>query len=356
MRSQLIAVIAVAAVAAVAAGCSATDTIDSAPTVSPSSTTDLLVATTDPTPSTSVPEMTTAPPTAVASTTEPPPPTSTTAAPTTTSTTAAPTTTTTVPALSDGYALVYAGSGEAFAWQRVGAWDRSQWVDLDPDAVSPAADIATVSVASVDLPTVAADVAYSNPDYVCVDAPLHTGLLPEVVLPESPLGYGYQAVAVTADWSLQPRPVTAVGLDAAVYQEVGESLLADRAGIDPADGDVVQVIRVDLDGDGTEEVLVSFRHLSASQFGETGDFSIVYARFVQPDGSVDDRIVWEHVVPDSPTSPAVGRASVAAVADLNGDGVMEVAIRSVFWEFAGIEIYEMNETGLVPIMSGGCGV
>lgn len=314
MRSRLIAVIAVAAVAA---GCNASDTIDSAPMVSSSSTTDLLGTTTEP--------MTTT------------------------------MTTTTVPAPSDGYALVYAGSGETFAWQRIGAWDGTQWVDLDPDAVSPAADIATVSVASVDLPTVVADVAYRNPDYACVDAPLHTGLLPEVVLPESPLGYGYQGVAVTADWSLQPRPVAAVGLDAAVYQEVGESLLADRAGIDPADGDVVQVIRVDLDGDGTEEVLVSFRYLSASQFGETGDFSIVYARFVQPDGSIHDRIVWEHVVPDSPTFPAVGRASVAAVADLNGDGVMEVAIRSVFWEFTGIEIYEMNGTALVPIMSAGCG-
>jgi hypothetical protein len=241
-------------------------------------------------------------------------------------------------------------------WERIGAWDGSGWVDLAPDAVAPPADVATVSVASVDLPAVAADVAYTNPDYACVDERLHTGLLPEVSLPESPLADGYQAVAVTGDWPLQPRPVAAVGIDAPVYQAVGESLLAGRPDIDPTNGEVVQVLRVDLDGDGTEEVLVSFRYLSAPDFGAVGDFSIVYARFVRLDGSVDDQIVWEHLVPDSPTFPAVGRASVAAVADLNGDGVMEVAIRSVFWEYVGILIYEMNWAGLVGVMGGGCGV
>lgn len=260
-----------------------------------------------------------------------------------------------MPTRIDGAVLIHAGSDDSGAWQRIGAWDGSGWADLADDAQGPAVSFDSVSVASVDLAASASDIAFSTSEYECVESPLHTGLLPHVTLPEPLLDDGYQAVAVAANWRLQPRSVTQVGLDAEVYQEVGESLLAGRPGVDPSNGDVVQVVRADLDGDGLEEVLVAFRDVSEPNFGAPGDFSIVYARFPRSDGTVDDLIVSEHLAEEVLSGPPFGRLSVSAVADLNGDGAMEVAIGLSLWEFTGIEIYESQGAGLVRVMSGGCG-
>lgn len=306
--------------------------------------------TTSPTTATVAPATTTtmtSPPTSTPDSTAP--------ATTTTATTAPLPTTTAAPEPTDDTVLVYAGGSGGGTWQRLGAWDGTTWVDLDDDATFDPGVIDRVSVASVDLPGAVAGVDATMSDYACVDAPLHVGIVPDVDLPESPLGWGYNGVAVRADWPLQPRPVSAVGLGADVYQTVGEELLAGRPGIDPADGDVVQVLRVDLDGDGTEEVLVSFRYLSAPDFGALGDFSIVYVRHVRA-GGVEDEIVYEYLVPESPDFPAPGRGSVVAVADLNGDGRMEVAISGSYWETQVIEVFELRDGSLSRILTGGCGV
>jgi hypothetical protein len=45
-----------------------------------------------------------------------------------------------------------------------------------------------------------------------------------------------------------------------------------------------------------------------------------------------------------------------AIADLNGDGTMEVAIGSVYWESSGVSIYEFDGGALHAVMSSGCGV
>jgi hypothetical protein len=273
-----------------------------------------------------------------------------------TSTSTTSTTTTMPSAPTDEPVVVYAGTPESAAWQRLGLWNGTEWVDLEDDAAfDDPSTIDRASVTGVDLPGVSTDVPFTLSDYACVDSFLHVGIDPDIVLPPSPLGWGYGGLAVRADWPLQPRPVTAVGIEADVYQDVGERLLEGRADIDPSDGDVVQVLRADLDGDGTEEVLVSFRYLSAPDFGEVGDFSIVYIRHIVA-GSVDDRIVYEYLVPFSPDFPSPGRGSVAAVADLNGDGVMEVAIGGSYWETQVIEVYEWRDGSLERVLGGACGV
>jgi hypothetical protein len=90
------------------------------------------------------------------------------------------------------------------------------------------------------------------------------------------------------------------------------------------------VVRVDLDGDGTEEVLVAASYRKPLAAGDvppagpksdTGSFSITYVR---------------HVVGKTPTSKVlsafvakggpdvVPELTILGAADVNGDGVMEV--------------------------------
>ncbi|MEM9746205.1 MAG: hypothetical protein AAF945_05885, partial [Actinomycetota bacterium] len=86
----------------------------------------------------------------------------------------------------------------------------------------------------------------------------------------------------------------------------------------------------------------------------------VYVRVPAADGSVDDRLVSWYVSQDPEAMespfPTPGRTTVAAVADLNGDGVMEVALRDLFWEYGGISVYAFTDGRLERVMSGGCGV
>ena len=69
-----------------------------------------------------------------------------------------------------------------------------------------------------------------------------------------------------------------------------------------------------------------------------------------------DEVLTEHFVPTPMDTPSPDRSRVMAIADLNGDGTMEVAIGSVYWESAGVAIYEFAGGALHEVMSSGCGV
>ena len=76
-----------------------------------------------------------------------------------------------------------------------------------------------------------------------------------------------------------------------------------------------------------------------------------------PDGSVVDELLAAYLMEDPVDFPTVGRYTIAAVADLNGDGVMEVMIRERFWESGGMSVYALDGGRLVLVGGGGslCG-
>jgi hypothetical protein len=118
------------------------------------------------------------------------------------------------------------------------------------------------------------------------------------------------------------------------------------------------VFRVDLDGNGTEEVVVSFERITGP-FGASGDMSLVYVRSIAGAG-VDDIVLDEYVVeppaPGDPEFPSIGGFRVAAIADLNGDARMEVVVANSGWEWGGTTVYEYDGTGFDAVIGGGCGV
>ncbi len=256
--------------------------------------------------------------------------------------------------------VVYAGSGSGGAWPALATWDGAAWQEADFDAegneLAPLpSDFAAVSVASLGLDAPLTGLAYGANDFVCVDDRMGPQLDLPVVVGEIPGARGYDAVAVATDWDIQPRSVDQVGLDAVEYQAIGESIVG-AAGIDGSGGDVVQVIRADLDGNGVEEVLVTFEKITEGGFGTPGDFSIVFARYPTSAGDVVDAVVFEHY-PGTPTDfPTMGDAGVIAVADLNGDAVMEVVVRSSFWESAVVELYSFTGGSLGVVATTGCGL
>jgi hypothetical protein len=261
-----------------------------------------------------------------------------------------------------GTALVYASSGDDYPWLPVGWWDGEAWGSVEwpmPDVVIPESSFDALAVASAELPSgpMQGITDFSPTTYGCVDDAGLPSFEYPISLPAVSDWWGYRVLSVTGDWDVQPRPVSAVGVDSPVYQEVGESLVPDDQPVDPTLGDVVQVLRADLDGDGIEEVLFTFQHLTDSGgMGAPGEFSLVIARYPDATGAVVDEVLTEHYVPTPMDFPSPDRSRVMAIADLNGDGTMEVAIGSTYWEGAGVSIYEFTDGALHQVMASGCGV
>ena len=263
----------------------------------------------------------------------------------------------------DRTAVFYAGSGPEFPWVPLGWWDGAVWNEItmtdDFELLPPPIpEIGSVSISSLDLPdgptAVVSGLALGPEQPYCVgdeSGPLIPGA---PLIPDSPVSLNYDAVAVTADWPIQPRAVRQVGLENPEYATIGASLFAETP--TAAEGSVVQAVRVDLDGDGIEEVLVTYERITEPNFGAENDFTGVYVRYPSADGSVVDELLTGYVMADPVDFPTVGRFTIAAIADLNGDGIMEVMVRERFWESGGMSVYALEGGRLLRVGGGGCGV
>ncbi|HEX4981495.1 MAG TPA: hypothetical protein VFV63_07355, partial [Ilumatobacteraceae bacterium] len=186
------------------------------------------------------------------------------AAATTTSTpttTAVPSATTTRPAPTTEVAAVVIGAqGDGF-WLPLGYWDGSEWVQMGEEGESrplefPAATGDPVRVTGLDFVPAATSLGASGE--ACFDGRIGFAVGVDVPVPQPP-GFGYSGIGVVGEWEIQPRPARQVGLEIEEYRQIG-ARFANGLGVDGTLGEVVQVVRSDLDGDGMEEVLVTFEH------------------------------------------------------------------------------------------------
>jgi hypothetical protein len=287
--------------------------------------------------------------------------TTTTVAGSTTSTTSttAPTTATTAPSPTDEIAAVLTGGVEGDHWLPVGYWNGSAW--LEPGEEGQAAPLEFPAATGDPFNATALGVSpatttLGDSGEACFDGRVGFGVGFPAPAPDPP-GFGYSAIGVVGDWPVQPRPAEQVGLQVDEYRQIGATFAAEL-GVDGAAGAVEQVVRSDLDGDGMEEVLVAFERYSGEPFGAPGDYSIVYLRVPRVGGPVEDvRLFGEAVAPDLPDDelPFLLRARVLAVADLNGDGRMEIVLRTWYYEGAGVSVFELSGAAATEVMSNGCG-
>ena len=294
-------------------------------------------------PAESAASTTTAPADETATTSEAP---ATTEPPSTTSTTS----TTTTEAAEPASGVIVAGAGVA-GWSEDGAW-----VTLD-DGEAPAVVGETYQVVQVGEPTRTATATAVETGCEFVEGSRNVdGLMGADDWPDFPL-------AIAADWDVVPHPIEMLSTESEIYIDIVADVLVGQGVIDPAP-ELRQVIRTDLEGDGVDEVIVIAGHdglFGAGGAVAAGDYSIAILRRLI-EGEVQTAILGFFTVGDDfdPTTdaPYIVVYRVAAVADLNGDGRMEIAVNDRYYEGSGTIVYDYvnDDLGPVPVLNVGCGV
>lgn len=278
-------------------------------------------------------------------------PSTTTTAPSTTTTTLAATTTT-----PPGTTTTDAGLAGDWAdgplvttdFAALGWWDGSNWLDAETEGALPVVggeDYQVIVGSSVGLTTAGPQTAVCEP----------LGLIGVELADPNLLGTfpGPYGVAISAPWPLQPNLYDEEA-DDGTYAGFASALLSAR-GLDVASPVIKQVIRTDLEGDGVNEVLVVAESVTPGFLLEVGDYSIVFLRKVV-EGDVQTAILDETVVLDE-DGQFGGSHAIGTVADLNGDGKMEIVTDSAFFEGFGVTVWEYVNDDIGPTirLQAGCG-
>jgi hypothetical protein len=163
-------------------------------------------------------------------------------------------------------------------------------------------------------------------------------------------------VALGASFNALPRIPKLLSTEQQVYKDAAAAILREK-GIAHPQIRLTQVIRVDLEGDGSEEVLVSATYYARglSPSASPGDYSLVFLRRAVG-GKVVTRLIAGDFFPKGLKFGAPGEHWVGAVLDLNGDGVMEIILFGRYYEGDWVAVYRVEGDKIIKTLSAACGV
>jgi hypothetical protein len=173
-------------------------------------------------------------------------------------------------------------------------------------------------------------------------------------------------IALAAPWNALPRKPRAMDTTQQVYVDAVRDVLKTK-GIDQPKVKIDNILRVDLDGDGEEEVLVSATNYfrkdeSVPMRSSAGSYSTVLLRRVIA-GKVEMQLIEGEFYPkDYPKAAqeegrfdAPNAYKVIATLDLDGDGKMEIVVQSHYYEGDMTTIYRCDPKKVESLLSVGCG-
>ncbi|HVF30375.1 MAG TPA: hypothetical protein VNA22_05360, partial [Pyrinomonadaceae bacterium] len=156
-------------------------------------------------------------------------------------------------------------------------------------------------------------------------------------------------IGTQAKWNPVPRVPMAIDLNNAAYKTVVTKFLAKKGFARPV-AKITEAYRVDLEGDGVEEVVLAATHYKKglASSASAGDYSFVIVRKavgnVVTDHMLEGEFVQRRIEFGAPSEH-----HVSAIADLNGDGKMEIVLYGFYYEGDFASAYEMKNGRPVKI-------
>src|SRR4029450_12580703 len=171
------------------------------------------------------------------------------------------------------------------------------------------------------------------------------------------------AIALAAPWNALPRKPQVLDPTQQVYLDAVRDFLNTK-GIKQPKAKIENITRVDLDGDGEEEVLISATNYfqkeeAVPMRSPAGSYSMVLLRRVVA-GKVETQLVegefYSKAYTNTEEFNAPNAYKVIAVLDLDGDGKMEVVVGSSYYEGEETTIYRCHPKKIEALLSVACGV
>jgi hypothetical protein len=183
----------------------------------------------------------------------------------------------------------------------------------------------------------------------------------------------FPAYAISAKWNPAPRAIQNIPLENAAYQKIMAAELKARKINAPVV--MSQILKADLDGDKVDEIILVAQRPKATFSDErrlepkyetgVGDYSLVLVRKVMA-GKVQTFTLAERVIRkpfdqkalENGVGPQMSVLTqyVTAIADIDGDGRMEVFVDDYTHEGEGVTIWGWNGKTFKTMLEWGCGV
>ena len=161
-------------------------------------------------------------------------------------------------------------------------------------------------------------------------------------------------------WNPLPRSPRAISIGDTTYVKVIRDILL-GAGLKNPHVNITEGYKIDLDGDGKEEaILVASYHKQGvgemsgvPHIAVAGDYAIVLVRKIVGT-KVKNIFLVKDVRRTADEGGLVRGYHLSAIADLNGDGLMEIVLYSAYYEGSSSDVLEIKGTKVNAVLGCGC--
>jgi hypothetical protein len=167
-------------------------------------------------------------------------------------------------------------------------------------------------------------------------------------------------IGTFADWEPLPRLPKKIGLTNNANQKIVADFLKTKR-ITKTKIKITQAFQIDLDGDGKQEIIIAASYYKREIIEEqsVGDYSFVLLRKVVKGKWQNILISGEFFTKSFMQSGEYGPPNshkITALADLNGDGKMEIVMRSYYYEGHWNAVFELSKNKLTKVLEVECGL
>ncbi len=168
------------------------------------------------------------------------------------------------------------------------------------------------------------------------------------------------AIGANAKWNPLPRMPKKISLTDKTYQKIALDFLKTK-GMKIKSVKIENIFSIDFEGDGTDEVFIEGTNYKdkngeISATARAGEYSFVLMRKIIK-GKPKNFLIAGEFNPKKPEiEDYITEVDLSAVADLNGDGKMELILKSTY-SYGGMSsgIYEVDNAKLKEVLSIECG-